>query len=241
MVESGADDRASASFGPELFAFLAELKANNDRDWFNANKAPLRGRPARAGARLHRGLRAPTARDQPAPAGRRPAPGGSLFRIYRDTRFAKDKTPYKTQAGIYFRTSGPRRPTRRASTCTWRRGDVFAGGGIWHADTKTAHADPRRDRRATPTAGAEATAGIELGAGRVAQARPAGLRQGPPARRGPQAQGLRRASSGSREKEATTVRLPRTATRPPAGRSPADAASSAARSACRTRARSRAR
>ena len=29
--------------------------------------------------------------------------GGSLFRIYRDTRFSRDKTPYKTNAGAHFR------------------------------------------------------------------------------------------------------------------------------------------
>ena len=87
-------------FSTELFAFLRELKAHNDRE--SLAEGPLRERPARAGTRLHRGLRAAPAADQPAPGGRRASPGRGAS-IYRDTRFSRDKSPYKTQAGIYFR------------------------------------------------------------------------------------------------------------------------------------------
>ena len=53
-------------------------------------------------------------------------------RIYRDTRFSKDKTPYNTNVGIHF----PARPgegrVRAGLLCsTCRRAKVFAGGGIW--------------------------------------------------------------------------------------------------------------
>ena len=44
--------------------------------------------------------------------------GGSLFRIHRDTRFAKDKSPYKTHAAMHFRGAADRNTPRRASTCT---------------------------------------------------------------------------------------------------------------------------
>ena len=92
-----------ASFGPELFSFLADLRANNDREWFAANKD-----------RYERDLLEPSLAfiedfaprlDKISPhfrADARPS-GGSLFRIYRDTRFSKDKSPYKTNLGIHFR------------------------------------------------------------------------------------------------------------------------------------------
>ena len=46
--------------------------------------------------------------------------GGSMFRIFRDTRFARDKSPYKTNVGAQFRhAAAPGTCTPRASTCTW--------------------------------------------------------------------------------------------------------------------------
>ena len=79
---------------PALFTFLRALKRNNNRDWFNANKQryidevrdPLCAFVELVGPKLravHPGVIADS----------RPS-GGSLFRIYRDTRFSKDKTPY---------------------------------------------------------------------------------------------------------------------------------------------------
>ena len=83
--------------------FLKELAANNDREWFEANKGVYREQvvePAQAfvvalGRRLRRiskGIVYDT----------RLNGSGSIFRIYRDTRFSPDKTPYKTHLGIYF-------------------------------------------------------------------------------------------------------------------------------------------
>ena len=82
-IESGSE---TASFGPELFEFLAELRAHNDRDWFAANKARYEAdvlEPALAfiedfGYRLQ-GI-SPHFRADPRRS------GGSLFRIHRDTR-----------------------------------------------------------------------------------------------------------------------------------------------------------
>src|SRR5581483_9447525 len=84
-------------FGPGMFAFFADLAANNDRPWFQTNKAryveqveaPLRRFVEDAGMRL--------AELSPSYA------EGSIFRIYRDTRFAKDKAPFKTNAAAQFR------------------------------------------------------------------------------------------------------------------------------------------
>ncbi len=88
-----------SGFRPEAIDFLADLAANNERDWFNPRKADY-----------ERLLKAPfealvvalaerfEARDIPLLAD----PKRSIFRIYRDTRFSKDKSPYKTHLGASF-------------------------------------------------------------------------------------------------------------------------------------------
>ncbi|MFI5317823.1 MAG: DUF2461 domain-containing protein [Myxococcota bacterium] len=119
---------------PSVFAFLRDLKRNNDRVWFNANKeryvAELRDPLlafiagfAPALARINKRLVA-----DPSPV------GGSLFRIYRDTRFSKDKSPYKTAAGIYFGRAEGRDSPAPGFYLHVAPGDVFMGAGIWRPD-----------------------------------------------------------------------------------------------------------
>ena len=116
------------SFTPALFKFLKELKAHNDREWFNANKARYEDdvkEPALAfvedvGYRL------------PAITEHLVADKRSMFRIYRDTRFAKDKTPYKTHVGIYFRHARSADADTAGMYLHLEPGHVFMGAGIWH-------------------------------------------------------------------------------------------------------------
>jgi uncharacterized protein (TIGR02453 family) len=90
-------------FPQELLEFYQELSLNNDRAWFERNRDRYSRhvvRPAIAfveamGERLR--LISPHIVADPRTSG-----AGSLFRIYRDTRFSKDKTPYKTFLGIFF-------------------------------------------------------------------------------------------------------------------------------------------
>jgi uncharacterized protein (TIGR02453 family) len=124
-----------ASFSPELFAFLAELREHNDREWFAANKERYEAHvlePALAfiedfGYRLQE--------ISPHFAADPRRSGGSLFRIYRDTRFAKDKSPYKTNTGMYFRHKRGKDVHAPGYYLHLAPGEVFAGGGIWHPDT----------------------------------------------------------------------------------------------------------
>jgi uncharacterized protein (TIGR02453 family) len=175
MVETGpmSTETEQASFGPELFAFLADLEAHNDRDWFNANKARYEAdvlEPALAfiedfAPLLH----------QISPHFRADARrvGGSLFRIYRDTRFSKDKTPYKTTAGIWFKHEAAKDVHAPGFYLHLAPGDVFAGGGIWHPDTKTL-TRIRDAIVAEPDDWREATSGIELGMGEELKRVPSG-------------------------------------------------------------------
>ena len=116
------------SFSPQLFAFLRELEQHNEREWFNANKARYEQdvkEPALAfvediGYRL------------PQVAPHLTADKRSLFRIYRDTRFAKDKTPYKTHLGIYFRHAASADAETPGMYLHLEPRHVFMGAGIWH-------------------------------------------------------------------------------------------------------------
>ncbi len=143
-------------FGPELFSFLADLRAHNDREWFAANRHRYEDdllEPALAfiddfAPRLEK--ISPHLRADARPS------GGSLFRIYRDTRFSKDKSPYKTNVGIHFRHELAKDAHAPGYYLHIGPGEVFAGGGIWHPDTEAVTrireaivADPERWRRAT--------------------------------------------------------------------------------------------
>ena len=93
-------------FDDELFAFLRELRSNNDRTWFQANKAryersvkqPVLAFVEDAGPALRKLSKQLVADPRPV--------GGSMFRIYRDVRFSKDKSPYKTHVGVHFPLGG---------------------------------------------------------------------------------------------------------------------------------------
>ena len=61
--------------------------------------------------------------------------GGSLFRIYRDVRFSKDKSPNKTQAGVHFRHEEAKSAYAPGFYLHLEPGNVFAAAGIWHPDT----------------------------------------------------------------------------------------------------------
>jgi len=60
----------------------------------------------------------------------------SLFRIYRDTRFSKDKTPYKTAAGLHFRHERSKDAHAPGFYLHVAPGEIFVGVGIWHPDSQ---------------------------------------------------------------------------------------------------------
>ena len=116
-------------FDRRLFQFLVELKFNNERTWFNANKtryeqnvkAPMQAFIQAALPRL--------AKLNPAYV------QGSFFRIYRDTRFSKDKTPYKTHAAAQFRHRAASSKAHGVHAPGFyfhaEPGECMVGGGIW--------------------------------------------------------------------------------------------------------------
>ena len=119
---------------PELFCFVRDLKANNEREWFETHRSRFEDHlrePAlefihQFGPKLGDISRHFNAIPKPV--------GGSLFRIYRDVRFSKDKTPYKTHVGIHFRHRQHRDAHAPGFYLHLEPRACFMGCGIWRPD-----------------------------------------------------------------------------------------------------------
>lgn len=115
---------------PALFAFFRDLTENNDRAWFAENrhryeqhvKAPL--------VKFIREFAAPLHSISPHFTAI-PKVGGSLFRIYRDIRFSKDKSPFKTSAGVHFRHEAGKSAHAPGFYLHLAPNEVFAAIGVW--------------------------------------------------------------------------------------------------------------
>jgi len=129
--------KSNAYFNPALFKFLRELKKSNNREWFQANKdryeSDVRDPMLRFIADFATPLRGISRHFIADP---RPL-GGSLFRIYRDTRFSKDKSPYKTTAAVHFRHEAGGDVHAPGFYFHLEPGEAVVGAGIWHPDTET--------------------------------------------------------------------------------------------------------
>lgn len=98
-----------AWFTDDIVAFFAEIELNNDRSWFEANRK-----------RYERAVKAPMlafaeemiGRMQKVDPGIALLPRQAVFRIHRDTRFSKDKAPYKTNAGMAISQGEKHNPSR---------------------------------------------------------------------------------------------------------------------------------
>lgn len=148
---------AFTGFQPEAIQFLVDLAENNDRSWFQPRKSeyerllkePLEAMILALAERFE-------ARGIPL----RADPAKSPFRIYRDVRFSKDKSPYKTHLGASFPwigegpldrpgdDGGPRSHTANVhSTGGYFHlspGEIYVGGGIWHPEKPWLDAFRRR-------------------------------------------------------------------------------------------------
>ena len=122
---------------PELFEFLRDLKASNERQWFEANKERYRTEVRDPVLDFIVVFAQPLKKISPHFLADPRANGGSLFRIYRDTRFSKDKTPYKTNVGAHFRHAAGKDAHAPGFYLHLEPGTCFAGCGIWHPDNHT--------------------------------------------------------------------------------------------------------
>lgn len=124
----------SRYFSDASFKFLRGLARHNEREWFQSHKAEyddnVRGpfqrlltdlQPVLAGVSEHY-------RAEPKTV------GGSLFRIQRDTRFANDKTPYKTWQGARLFHERGRQIEAPSFYLHLQPGNCFIASGLWHPE-----------------------------------------------------------------------------------------------------------
>jgi len=125
----------TAFFSPELFDFLRQLKRHNNRDWFAKNK-PRYEETVQDRALMFISSFGPHL-NKLCPhfvADARPS-RGSLFRIYRDTRFSPDKRPYKTHVGIHFSHVSGKDAHAPVFYLHLEPDNCFAAAGVWHPDS----------------------------------------------------------------------------------------------------------
>ena len=128
---------AFTGFDKTFFTFLKQLKANNNREWFNANKSRYQ-EDVEAPALAFIADFAPKLKTiSPRFVADPRRTGGSMFRIYRDTRFSHDKTPYKTHVGLHFWHDGEDLESAPTFYLHLQPGEIFGGGGVWHPDPVT--------------------------------------------------------------------------------------------------------
>jgi uncharacterized protein (TIGR02453 family) len=129
-------------FTPSTFAFLRELAANNDRAWFKANQDRFEAHVREPALQFIEDFSDPLLKISPHLVADPRKVGGSLFRIQRDTRFSKDKTPYKTHVGIHFRHVVTSDDVHAPGFYLHiePRGASFAAAGMWRPSSADATA-----------------------------------------------------------------------------------------------------
>ena len=118
----------------DFFAFFRELAANNEKTWFEENKPRYRESVLMPLCTFMEAMAPRVAKiSKHVVVDPRPI-GGSMFRIYRDVRFSKDKAPYKTNAGVHFRHALGRDAHAPGFYMHFDPMLVFFGGGVWMAE-----------------------------------------------------------------------------------------------------------
>ncbi len=125
-----------AGFRPETLKFLNDLKKNNNRDWFNENKPRYEEQVLDVALHFIQSMQDPLKDIAPHFTAVPKRMGGSLMRVYRDTRFSKNKLPYKTNIGIQFRHEQAKNAHSPGYYVHIDPDDVFLGAGMWMPESE---------------------------------------------------------------------------------------------------------
>lgn len=114
-----------------IFDFLRKLRDNNDREWFNAHKPEYLELKDRFEKWVSELIEQTADFDEEV---RGLAAKDCVYRIYRDTRFSPDKTPYKTHFGAYIASPGGRNSNRAGYYVHLEPDGSLLGGGLYCPD-----------------------------------------------------------------------------------------------------------
>src|SRR5215813_766227 len=126
----------AAHFSSDLFDFLRRLKKNNNREWFAKNKARYQQAVVEPALSFITDFSPNLYELSPHFVADARLTRGSLFRIYRDTRFSSDKRPFKTHVGIHFSHFGGKDAHAPVFYLHLEPDSCFAAAGIWHPDNR---------------------------------------------------------------------------------------------------------
>lgn len=126
-------------FTPGTFAFLRDLADNNSRDWFTANSERFEEQVREPALDFITDFTGALSSLSPHFVADARKSGGSLFRIQRDTRFSKDKTPYKGNIGIQFRHERAKDVHAPGFYLNVEPRNCFMGIGLWRPETAAAN------------------------------------------------------------------------------------------------------
>ena len=130
------DQPRYVGFNDSTLGFLEELAANNNREWFKDNKTRYEELVLDVALRFIQSMQDPLAEIAPHFTAIPNRVGGSLMRVYRDTRFSKNKLPYKTNIGIQFRHEDAKDVHAPGYYLHIEPGQVFLGAGMWRPDSE---------------------------------------------------------------------------------------------------------
>ena len=127
-------NKKNTYFTTGSMSFLRQLAQNNNRDWFEDHKADYEEKVRAPALRFIADMADELAILSPHFLAQPRKVGGSLMRVHRDVRFAKDKRPYKTNIGIQFRHEQGKDVHAPGFYVHIEPNDCFVGVGIWRPD-----------------------------------------------------------------------------------------------------------
>lgn len=137
FYQFGVSTMAKSYFNQSSFKFLQKLSKNNNRDWFNEHKQEYEDEIRTPALIFIADMSDDLATLSPHFYAVPKKVGGSLMRVYRDVRFSKDKTPYKTHVGIQFRHAMGKDVHSPGFYLHVEKSNCFVGVGIWRPDSSS--------------------------------------------------------------------------------------------------------
>lgn len=122
-------------FTKQSMNFLVDISLNNNREWFDKHRQRYEDDVREPAFAFIRAIEPELHKVSPHFTAVPKKVGGSLMRIFRDTRFGKDKTPYKTNIGVQFRHEAGKDVHAPGFYLHMALDGCFFGAGLWGPDS----------------------------------------------------------------------------------------------------------